>query len=126
MALVNNVKKEINAKIVYIGPKGAGKDTALRFIYSKLRPEYRSELKCMAVGEHRMLFFDFSYPLASRTDGYTVRFHIYTILSEAGTISPWKMLLKGADGVVAYRRSTVGWCSLCHDHSPCLFCFYHL
>ena len=63
MALINDVRKEINAKIVYLGPKGAGKATALRYIYSRLKPDSRSELKCMAAGEHQMLFFDFSYPL---------------------------------------------------------------
>lgn len=108
MALVNDVKKEINAKIVYIGPKGAGKGTALRQIYGKLKPECRSELKSMAVGEDQMVFFDFSYPATLRDGGYSVRFHIYTILAGEGTAPPWKMLLKGADGVVLFADSTDG------------------
>jgi signal recognition particle receptor subunit beta len=105
MALVNDAKKEINAKIVYLGPKGAGKSTALRYIYSRLKPDCRSELKCMASGEHQMLFFDFSYPLAGRSDGYTLRFHIYTLVSGGESTPPWKMLLKGADGVVLLADS---------------------
>lgn len=105
MALVNDVKKEINAKIVYLGPKGAGKATALRFIYSRLRPDCRSELKSMAAGEHQMLFFDFTYPLPRRSNGYTVRFHVYTLLAGGESPPPWKMLLKGADGVVLLADS---------------------
>ena len=108
MALVNEAKKEINAKIVYLGPKGAGKSTALRYIYSRLKPDCRSELKCMASGEHQMLFFNFSYPLTRRRDDYTLRFHIYTLLSGDDSTPPWKMLLKGADGVVLLADSTEG------------------
>jgi len=108
MALVNDVKREINAKIVYIGPKGAGKGTALRQIYGSLNPAHRSELKSMAVGEHQLLFFDFSYPVALGGDGYSVRFHVYTILAGEGTPPPWKMLLKGVDGVVLFADSGDG------------------
>jgi signal recognition particle receptor subunit beta len=108
MALVNDAKKEINAKIVYLGPKGAGKATALRSIYSRLKPDCRSELKCMAAGEHQMLFFDFTYPLPRRSDGYTVRFHIYTLIAGNESTPPWKMLLKGADGIVLLADSTAG------------------
>ena len=108
MALVNDVKKEINAKIVYIGPKGAGKSTALRSIYSRLNPESRSELKSMAIGGHHMLFFDFSYPLPLMKEGYAVRFHLYTIQAEGESPLPWKMLLKGVDGVVILADSSQG------------------
>lgn len=108
MALVNDVKKEINAKIVYIGPKGAGKSTALRSIYGRLNPESRSDLKSMAIGGHQMLFFDFSYPLPLVKEGYTVRFHLYTIQAEGETPLPWKMLLKGVDGVVFLADSSQG------------------
>jgi len=107
MALFNDAKKEINAKIVYIGPQGAGKGTALRQIYSRLKPECRSELKSMAVGEHQMLFFDFSYP-ATRDCSYSIRFHVYTFLAGEETPPPWKMLLKGVDGVVLFADSVDG------------------
>lgn len=106
MALVNDVKREINAKIVYVGPKGAGKTTALRYIYGKLKPDYRSELKSSQLGDHQLVFFDFAYPQTVRPDGYSVRFHLYTILIGTGSLPPWKMLLKGADGLVFMADST--------------------
>lgn len=108
MALVNDAKKEINAKIVYIGPKGAGKGTALQQIFAKLKPECRSEFKSMAIGEHQMVFFDFAYPGPLRADGYLIRFHVYTILGGESAAPPWKMLLKGVDGVVLFADSTDG------------------
>jgi len=108
MALVNDVKKEINAKIVYVGPKGSGKTTALRHIYEKIKPEYRSELKCTPLGDHQLFFFDFAYPQQARADGYSVRFHLYTVQIGSGAAPPWKMLLKGADGVVFLADSAAG------------------
>jgi signal recognition particle receptor subunit beta len=108
MALVNDAKKEINAKIVYIGAKGAGKSTALKSIYSRLNPEGRSELKSMAIAGHHMLFFDFSPPMPLAKEGYTVRYHLYTIQAEGESPLPWKMLLKGADGVVVLADSSPG------------------
>lgn len=105
MALVNDAKREINAKIVYIGPKGAGKSTALNRIYTRINPEHRSELKSMAIGEHQMLFFDFTCPPVPRGDAYSIRFHVYTLIAGEGTPPPWKMLLKGVDGVVLFADS---------------------
>jgi hypothetical protein len=100
MALVNDSKKEINAKIVYMGPKGSGKGSSLRYIYSKLKPEYRSELKLIPAGSHQMLFFDFIYPQGSGSSGYKLRFHLYTLIAGDNAPLPWKMLLKGVDGLV--------------------------
>lgn len=108
MALVNEAKREINAKIVYIGPKGAGKSTAIRSIYSRLRPESRSELKTMVSGGNQMLFFDYSCPITQNDDNYTLRFHLYSIISDGTSPAPWKMLLKGVDGVVFLADSTDG------------------
>lgn len=108
MALVNEAKREINAKIVYIGPKGAGKSTAIRSIYSRLRPELRSELKSLVSGGNQMLFFDYSYPTIQNNDNYTIRFHLYSIISDGISPAPWKMLLKGVDGVVFMADSTEG------------------
>ncbi|NVN98698.1 MAG: hypothetical protein HXX17_05180 [Geobacteraceae bacterium] len=108
MALVNDAKREINAKIVYVGPKGAGKSTAFNRIYTRIEPGHRSELKSMSVGEHQMLFFDFTYPPSVRQDAYSVRFHVYTLIAGEGAPLPWKMLLKGVDGVVLFADSSEG------------------
>jgi len=100
MALVNQAKREINAKVVYFGPGLSGKATNLRHIFGKLKPEFRGSLKGMQVKDARMLFFDFTPPGDSSVHGYKVRFHVYTISGEASDPAPWKMVLKGVDGVV--------------------------
>lgn len=100
MALVNKIKREINAKLVFFGPGLSGKTTNLNHIYSKLKPECRGKLKSMNIQNDKMLFFDFTPPGDGKVNGYSVRFHIYTIKGETKSPSPWKMVLKGVDGVV--------------------------
>jgi signal recognition particle receptor subunit beta len=100
MALVNHAKREINAKIVYFGPGLSGKTTNLNFIYRKLKPEHRGKLKSMNIQKDRMLFFDFAPPGQGSVEGYDVRFHIYSLTGEVTNSAAWKMVLKGADGVV--------------------------
>jgi uncharacterized protein len=100
MALINHAKGEINAKIVYYGPGLSGKGTNLNYIYRKLKPEHRGKLKTMNVGKDRMFFFDFAPPGHGKVGDYRVRFHNYSIIGEVVGDTAWKMVLKGADGLV--------------------------
>lgn len=100
MALVNHAKGEINAKIVYYGPGLSGKGTNLNHVYRKLKPEHRGTLKTMNVGKDRMLFFDFAPAGQGKVGDYNIRFHVYSIIGEVTGNTAWKMVLKGADGLV--------------------------
>jgi len=100
MALVNHAKREINAKLVFYGPGLSGKGTNLNYIYRKLKPEHRGKLKVMNIEKDKMLFFDFSPAGQGKVGTYNVRFHIYSIIGDSTSSAAWKMVLKGADGVV--------------------------
>ncbi len=100
MALINHSKKEINAKIIYFGPAGCGKSTALKYIYSRIKPTLRGEIKHIPAGGDNLLFFDFSPFDAPLSDGYHVRLHVYTLTGPVVNPATWKMTLKGADGIV--------------------------
>ncbi len=106
MALINNAKREINAKLVYYGPGLSGKTTNLNYIYRKLKPEHRGKLKTMNVGKDRMMFFDFAPAGQGKVGEYDIRFHVYSIIGETTDDTAWKMVLKGADGVVFVADST--------------------
>ncbi|MEI6305188.1 MAG: ADP-ribosylation factor-like protein [Deltaproteobacteria bacterium] len=100
MAIINHAKKEINAKIVYFGHEGVGKGTSLRYIYGRIKPSLRGELKALATGGSSLLFFDFTpfeQPLAN---GYRTRFQIYTLNGTVSNPAAWKMTLKGTDGLM--------------------------
>lgn len=100
MAIVNHAKKEINAKIVYFGSAGSGKSTALRYIFSRIKPSLRGELKNVPAGADNLLFFDFSPFDGPLRDGYRVRLHVYTLTGRVTNPATWKMTLKGADGLI--------------------------
>lgn len=100
MALVNDAKKEIHAKIVYYGPAKAGKTTNLEFIYNKLKPEYRGKFKFLNTPGGRMVFFDFMRPELAGIKDFSLHFHIYTVPGDVADDAIWKNVLKGVDGIV--------------------------
>lgn len=100
MALVNDAKKEIHAKIVYYGPAKAGKTTNLEFIYNKLKPEYRGKFKFLNTPGGRMVFFDFMRPELAGIKDFSLHFHIYTVPGDVADDAVWKNVLKGVDGIV--------------------------
>jgi signal recognition particle receptor subunit beta len=100
MPLINHAIKEINAKLVYVGPASAGKTTNLKYIYSKLKEKSRGNFKSMNLQNDKMLFFDFVPSGQGNMDGYSIRFHLYTIPAEFSRLSSLKMMLKGVDGLV--------------------------
>jgi len=100
MALVHHAKREINAKIVYFGPERAGKSTSLRYVYDRIKPELRGNLKSVSLGGSSLLFFDFSPFEHPVFGGYRLRLHIHTLQGRVANPAAWKMTLKGIDGLV--------------------------
>lgn len=100
MALINHAKREINAKIVYYGPEGGGKRNSLQYVYDRIKPSLRGELKAPTASGDSLFFFDFS-PFENPVFGdYRLRFHVYTLPGKVANPAAWKMTLKGADGLV--------------------------
>jgi signal recognition particle receptor subunit beta len=100
MALINHAKREINAKIVYYGREGVGKRISLQYLYDRIKPSLRGELKVVPASGDSLLFFDFSPFEQSVFGGYKLRFHMYSLTGRVANPAAWKMTLKGADGLV--------------------------
>jgi uncharacterized protein len=106
MAVVNHIKREINAKIVYYGPERSGKATSLRYVYDRIKPELRGDLKSVPASGSSLLFFDFNPFEQPVFRGYSIRLHIYTLQGPVANPAAWKMTLKGADGLVIVTDAT--------------------
>lgn len=105
MAVINHSKREINAKLVYFGPSGGGKEALFHYIHQRIKPSLCGPLKSMPSGNDTLLFFDYTPFENSSIDGYRVRIHLYTlpgVVSNPGTL---KMILKGVDGIVLVAKS---------------------
>lgn len=100
MAFINEKAKEINCKVVYFGPPFAGKSTALRFIYEKVKEEKKGELVSLATNQNHTLYFDFVPISLGQYKNYHIRLHLYTVPGEVAYEAARKIIAKGVDGVV--------------------------
>jgi signal recognition particle receptor subunit beta len=100
MALINHATREISAKIVYYGREGVGKRVSLKYIYDRIKPLLRGELKTVAANGDALLSFDFSPFEHPVFGGYRIRFHMCGLTGAVKNPAAWKMTLKGADGVM--------------------------
>jgi len=100
MSLINYASKEINCKIVYYGCGLCGKTTNLLYVHKKIDPASKGKLVSLATETDRTLFFDF-LPLDLGTiQGFTTRFHLYTVPGQVHYDASRKLILKGVDGLV--------------------------
>lgn len=87
-------------KIVYFGPGMSGKTTNLLYIHKTLMEKYRGDMLILDTEEERTLFFDF-FPVSLGTvQGFSLKFHLYTIPGQVYYEASRRIILEGADGVV--------------------------
>jgi len=100
MAVLDLDKKEVNAKLVFYGPALSGKTTNIHFIYNKLKPEHRGELKTLSTRTYRTLFFDFLPVEVGEVKGLVTRFFLYTVPGQIFYNQIRKEVLREVDGIV--------------------------
>ena len=100
MALINHRSREIHFKIVYYGPGLGGKTTNLQSLHDRLPPERRGRLISIATDHDRTLFFDFLPIDLGQVNGFTTRFHLYTVPGQPYYRLSRRAVLTGVDGVV--------------------------
>jgi signal recognition particle receptor subunit beta len=100
MSTINFAAREINFKIVYYGPGLSGKTTNLKKIYERVPEESKGEMVSLATEDERTLFFDFLPLDLGHVNGFTTRFHLYTVPGQVFYNTSRKIILQGVDGIV--------------------------
>lgn len=106
MSFINYGNKEINFKLAYYGTALSGKTTSLKQIYKKAEGKDLSKIT-INTGNERTLFFDFVPLFLSKVNGYTTRFHLYTVPGQVLYDDSRRLILKGVDGILFVVDSSV-------------------
>ena len=107
MAFTNFETKEINCKIIYFGPRGAGKTENLRSIYKNSSPDARNGLIELDEGQGATRFFDFLPLSMGQIRDFHLKLHLFTLPANPLYESVQSVILKGVDGFVFVADSRV-------------------
>jgi signal recognition particle receptor subunit beta len=100
MSLINHRAREIHVKIVYYGAGLGGKTTNVRMLHERLPADRRGRLVTIATEQERTLFFDFMPVELGLVNGFTTRFHLYTVPGQIFYRRSRRAVLQGVDGIV--------------------------
>jgi small GTP-binding protein len=107
MAFINTKTKEVQVKIVFVGPGRGGKTTNLEYIFNRIRHRIESDMVSIKTQGDRTLFFDFLPFELGAVNGYYVKTQLYTVPGQIKYNATRKLVLKGVDGVVFVADSQV-------------------
>jgi signal recognition particle receptor subunit beta len=100
MPIINYKNREVNCKIVYVGPSLGGKTTNIKAIHTAAPQPNKSTLQCIDTEGDRTLFFDYFSLDLEEVQGFKTKFLIYGVPGQPVYKSTRKMVLNGVDGLV--------------------------
>ncbi len=105
MADADPVAREVDCRIVYAGPEGAGKTANLEYLHQALDPEDRGKLISPSQDSGRSFFFDFLAVDLGPMGAWRVRLHLYTAPAGEERAEDRIRILQGADALVLVMDS---------------------
>ena len=100
MRMSNDKRREINWKIVDVGPSVGGKTTDIRFSGQSVPAVSRGPWQSSNADGDRTLFFDYFALEIAEIQGFKTQFLIYGVPGQPYYKSTRKMVLNGVDGIV--------------------------
>ncbi len=100
MPSINYRTREINCKVVYVGPSLGGKTTNIQNIHGIIPDQNKTALSSIDTEGDRTLFFDYFSMDLDDIAGFKTKFLIYGVPGQPYYRSTRKMVLNGVDGLV--------------------------
>ena len=100
MAFINTKTKEVQVKLVFVGPGRGGKTTNLEYIFGRIRSRIESVMVSIKTQGDRTLFFDFLPFDIGKVNGYDVKIQLYTVPGQVKYNATRRLVLRGVDGIV--------------------------
>ncbi|NTX51658.1 suppressor of fused domain protein [Myxococcus sp. CA039A] len=96
----NHASKEINLKLIYVGPQLSGKAENLQYVYDRTEPDSKGKMLSLDTKTETTMFFDLLPKGVGEIRGYRVRIHLYSLSGQEEYAASTRLLLKHADGIV--------------------------
>lgn len=100
MAFINEEKKEICAKILYLGARKSGKTSNLRSLLTQTTQELSSGTHTLSLEEDNTSYFEFLPLSIGKIGGYEIKLHLYAFELDHPFVSFRKFIMSGVDGFV--------------------------
>jgi hypothetical protein len=107
MAFTNFDTKEINCKVLYFGPTGAGKTETLKSIFNSTSADVKAGLLELEDTESTTKFFDFLPVSIGHVRDFHIKLHLFTLPTNSLYQSVPGVVMKGVDGFVYIADSRV-------------------
>lgn len=98
--------REIDCKVVYIGPAGSGKSTTIRALHDRLAPDTHGPVLGPTEPDGSTVFFDLLTIELGTLDGLGIRLQLLSAPGDAARTEVRRTVLRGADGVIFVADSS--------------------